>query len=286
MSPKILFFGLVMALLACSPKSTTQPATTPANGNGAGITNIEAREAAERQDSDQDGANNWVDNCLQTPNPDQADGDGDGWGDACDRCPEADGKTGAHGCPKDKVPCVDACTDTQKCDMGIGDCVDLPPPPPPAEFAHLPPAEACHKYCDIIAECDELETACGTPGVSVFRERCHTMCEEDEAGRDQMVAVGPSRCASSSTQQVYIMKGTECVCGGEYCPMVMKNCGGDEPMFASDQECYDTCNTYGGLGNGPALTGDNIRCRINHAWKEGEWFSCEKASPDSSVCRD
>ena len=139
MSPKILFFGLVMALLACSPKSTTQPATTPANGNGAGITNIEAREAAERQDTDQDGANNWVDNCLQTPNPDQADGDGDGWGDACDRCPEADGKTGAHGCPKDKVPCVDACTDTQKCDMGIGDCVDLPPPPPPAEFAHLPP---------------------------------------------------------------------------------------------------------------------------------------------------
>jgi hypothetical protein len=37
-------------------------------------------------DSDGDGWPDVVDNCPNTPNPDQADGDGDGVGDACDNC--------------------------------------------------------------------------------------------------------------------------------------------------------------------------------------------------------
>ena len=38
-------------------------------------------------DSDSDGTNDIIDNCLTTPNPDQNDADGDGVGDACDNCP-------------------------------------------------------------------------------------------------------------------------------------------------------------------------------------------------------
>lgn len=38
-------------------------------------------------DADSDGACDETDNCLGTPNPDQADSDGDGRGDACDVCP-------------------------------------------------------------------------------------------------------------------------------------------------------------------------------------------------------
>jgi len=37
-------------------------------------------------DRDLDGAGDDVDNCVETPNPDQADADGDGFGDACDAC--------------------------------------------------------------------------------------------------------------------------------------------------------------------------------------------------------
>ncbi len=286
--PNPWILALALVLLSCTPKTTAKPTTpsteAPVANTNAGIDLETVRRSAERQDTDNDGANNWVDNCPYTANPDQENRDGDGWGDACDRCPDDNNTAGGdHGCPKDQVPCVDVCAETQKCDMSIGDCVDLPPPPPQAEFAHLPPVEACHKYCDIFTECEELETACGKPGLSVFRERCHTMCEEDEAGRDQMVIVGASRCASSSTLQVFIMKGTECVCGGQYCPMVMKNCGGDPPMFASDQECYDTCNSYPELGSGSSTTGNNIRCRIYHAYYNDPPGACANASPSGGT---
>ena len=36
------------------------------------------------RDIDQDGINDDIDNCIETYNPDQADIDGDGMGDACD----------------------------------------------------------------------------------------------------------------------------------------------------------------------------------------------------------
>lgn len=38
-------------------------------------------------DSDVDGAGDHLDNCPQTANASQANGDGDAWGDACDACP-------------------------------------------------------------------------------------------------------------------------------------------------------------------------------------------------------
>jgi hypothetical protein len=40
-------------------------------------------------DSDSDGTNDEVDNCLLLPNPDQANNDGDSHGDACDNCPNS-----------------------------------------------------------------------------------------------------------------------------------------------------------------------------------------------------
>jgi hypothetical protein len=38
-------------------------------------------------DADGDGVPDALDNCVDTPNPDQADADGDGVGDVCDSCP-------------------------------------------------------------------------------------------------------------------------------------------------------------------------------------------------------
>lgn len=41
-------------------------------------------------DYDGDGISDWSDNCYYTPNPDQSDIDGDGTGDACDPRPLVD----------------------------------------------------------------------------------------------------------------------------------------------------------------------------------------------------
>ena len=52
------------------------------------LTAVEAKVDAlssNLPDADGDGSSDWVDNCLYTQNPDQADSDGDGYGDACER---------------------------------------------------------------------------------------------------------------------------------------------------------------------------------------------------------
>ncbi len=44
-------------------------------------------DLSQLPDTDNDGVQDYHDNCLLTPNPDQDDADGDGVGDVCDNCP-------------------------------------------------------------------------------------------------------------------------------------------------------------------------------------------------------
>jgi hypothetical protein len=56
--------------------------------DGSGCVDSRDRYYLYDQDTDGDGIPDIADNCVTTPNPDQADTDGDGVGDACDNCPE------------------------------------------------------------------------------------------------------------------------------------------------------------------------------------------------------
>ncbi|MEM7247840.1 MAG: thrombospondin type 3 repeat-containing protein [Acidobacteriota bacterium] len=58
--------------------------------------------AVEARDSDGDGVVDGIDNCLNAPNPDQSDVDGDGRGDACQDDPDSDGVDD----PDDNCPLV------------------------------------------------------------------------------------------------------------------------------------------------------------------------------------
>jgi thrombospondin type 3 repeat protein len=99
------------------------------------------------QDGDSDGVANNVDNCLTTPNTDQANPDADSLGDACDNCPNAANDDQADADGDGKGDACDNCVDLFNADQadadtdGVGDACDTAPPPPP------PPAVACGVAC-------------------------------------------------------------------------------------------------------------------------------------------
>ncbi len=70
-------------------------------------------------DSDGDGHSDEVDNCVATANPSQADADGDEVGDACDNCPSADNPAQAD---TDSDSVGDAC---DPCVVAAGSCADI-----------------------------------------------------------------------------------------------------------------------------------------------------------------
>lgn len=92
--------------------------------------NIDNLNFAVGVDSDGDGVLDGDDNCVNTPNADQADADGDGAGDVCDPCPnDADDDADGDGLCAD----VDNCPNAANADQadgdldGIGDVCDACP---------------------------------------------------------------------------------------------------------------------------------------------------------------
>jgi len=87
-------------------------------------------------DSDGDGVNDEMDNCVSVPNPGQEDGDGDDVGDACDNCPN-DANPGQEDNDGDDVGNVcDNCPDDANPGQedadgdGLGDACDVCPNDP------------------------------------------------------------------------------------------------------------------------------------------------------------
>ena len=100
-------------------------------------------------DSDEDGVCDQDDNCVNTPNPDQADVDDDGVGDACDNCPGTPNPNQEDGDGDGIGDACEDCSDVDEdgvCDVddncpetpnpgqedsdqdGIGDACDVPEP--------------------------------------------------------------------------------------------------------------------------------------------------------------
>jgi hypothetical protein len=106
-------------------------------------------------DTDGDGVPNKSDNCLTTPNADQADTDGDGLGDACDNCPtnadvnqtDSDGDgfgDPCDGCPNDPLKatpgdCGCGYPDVDANNNGISDCIETTPTPTTPTTPPRPP---------------------------------------------------------------------------------------------------------------------------------------------------
>ena len=81
-------------------------------------------------DTDDDGVPDITDNCINTPNPDQADGDTDGIGDVCDNCPttanpgQEDGDGDGVGDVCDNCPITSNSDQLDGDSDGVGDVCD------------------------------------------------------------------------------------------------------------------------------------------------------------------
>jgi MYXO-CTERM domain-containing protein len=101
--------NLVLDFLVCINPDTGNPmpcgfstAKRMSPGSPARIdepTPRERDELAMSLDTDEDGVNDFDDNCVELFNPEQEDADGDRYGDVCDICPDVYAATMPHGCP-------------------------------------------------------------------------------------------------------------------------------------------------------------------------------------------
>jgi len=106
MSPR-LFTLTALFVLACasnklpevdaSQASATQVASTAREGEI--IDPEQVRRLMMSRDTDDDGVNDYDDNCQRLPNPNQLNQDGDEFGDLCDACPTEAGNV-QLGCPQ------------------------------------------------------------------------------------------------------------------------------------------------------------------------------------------
>jgi hypothetical protein len=150
-------------------------------------------------DSDGDGVRNRVDNCPSVPNPDQADTDGDGVGDACDsdgdddgipdaadNCPlvanpdqaDADGDGIGQAC--DNCPSVANPLQTDGDGDGVGNACDNCPTvanPDQADTDGDGVGDACDN-CPSVANADQADT--DSDGVGNVCDNCPTVANPDQ----------------------------------------------------------------------------------------------------------
>jgi len=84
--------------------------------------NCPAVDNPDQADDDEDGIGNACDNCRALANPSQRDSDGDGLGDACDNCPTTPNPNQANGDGDAKGDACDQCPG----DPGEGDATGCP----------------------------------------------------------------------------------------------------------------------------------------------------------------
>ena len=190
-------------------------------------------------DADNDGIDDAVDNCINTPNNDQADADMDGVGDVCDNCPNDINKT-------DPGVCGCGIADTDTDGDGTEDCNDLCP-------------NDINKIAPGVCGCGIADTDTDGDGT----EDCNDLCPNDI----NKIAPGACGCGTADTDTDGDLT-PDCL---DMCPNDPNKtsggaCGCGTPDTDTDgdltPDCLDMCpidpnkTAPGACGCGVAETGD------------------------------
>jgi hypothetical protein len=175
---------------------------TPLNANFTRATTATITLVATT-DTDGDGIADGLDNCLDVPNEDQADTDGNGLGDACNDAEDFDGDEYADdldNCPDDPNP------DQADADFDrIGDVCDPFPDNPNNELAQceddLAVCEASLPFVDSDGDGEEDSTdACAGTSAGAAVDQAGCSLEQFCSSIDTSTKIGVRICRSSDWQ--------------------------------------------------------------------------------------
>ena len=295
----LLLLGLIAVSSAlASQVHAPEPPGPQAEGVAEGVT-IDP-DALKRmlmsQDSDEDGVNDYLDNCRQLPNPDQANQDEDLLGDLCDACPAEPGNV-QFGCPHELGPREQVSRDDWRarhagsdwdqdgvkmpqdnCPLdvnpdqadadgdGWGDmcdsCRDKPSPDTvngcidgTRWAADLAMAADPQGFC--LATCETLETChmitARFPGDTgaLVRAQCEEACKTDPAMRDRLNTVGSkgtfltTACDLDPAMQAHFRLWDTFACDQLYCGRLASRCGAQHGTYQDQHACVQSCLDFG-----------------------------------------
>ncbi len=231
------------------------------------ISRDEWRTRHAGSDWDQDRVEMPQDNCPLDSNPDQADADGDGWGDMCDRCRD-----------KPSPDTVDGCTD------GTRWAVDLAIAADPQGF--------CLGSCEVLETCHMITSRFPGETGTLVRSQCERACKTDPAMRDRLNTLGSSgtflttACDLEPDMQESFRLWDNFACDQLYCSKLAQRCGTQHATYPSQHACIQSCLDFGAYR--PGAYGEQaeqgINCLIETVQSASGTEACAQALPKNATC--
>ena len=215
-------------------------------------------------DWDQDGIVTPNDNCPSSPNKDQKDSDGDGWGDACDLCPSEAAPNTEDGCLYGKRWSIDIVIQNK-------------------------PQEFCLETCQVLEQCQDINARFPGETNRYLKMQCEDRCKNDSDMRGKINELGHSGKVLSSgcelSEELFkkFRIWEHFRCDQMYCGRLSDSCNEQYSTFENRDACIDSCISHSSKSSTPLVY---IGCLSDHMdkLKRKNGSACTQALPQNTQC--